>query len=215
MPEGPTLQIPLRTISTIESYVATKEWSRAQLSCCPLHPDGGCTFRRHGSYARLSSPGVRIARYYCPEGRTTFSLLPDFLSARLPDSLAAIEQIIGMATSARSIEKAADAVRGSDICLPGAVRWLRRRITAVRKSVAAVNIMAPGLSHLVTNDMLALRELRRVLPPQLLLDIPVPLGFRLASRMEHHNTLGYLAAGVVRQKASAMPRQSLPTRCGG
>ncbi|AGS25146.1 hypothetical protein REMIM1_PE00104 (plasmid) [Rhizobium etli bv. mimosae str. Mim1] len=135
----------------------------------------------------------------------TFSLLPDFLSARLPDSLAAIEQVIGVAASARSIEQAADAVRGPDICLPGAVRWLRRRIVAVRKSVAAVGVMAPGLSHLVTNEMLALTDLRRALAPQLLLDIPVPLGFRRGPRTNDCGALGYLAPAVVGQGASAMP----------
>jgi hypothetical protein len=30
---------------------------------------------------------VRIARWYCPEGHRTFSLLPDFLAAKLPGSL--------------------------------------------------------------------------------------------------------------------------------
>lgn len=39
----------------------------------PLHPNGGYAFRRHGSYARLTSPGVRIARYYWPQGHMTFS----------------------------------------------------------------------------------------------------------------------------------------------
>ena len=33
---------------------------------------------------RVTPQGLRIARWYCPEGRRTFSLLPDFVAARLP-----------------------------------------------------------------------------------------------------------------------------------
>jgi len=175
----------LRTKSTIEDYVATEEWRRARLSRCPLHPNGGCAFRRHGSYARLTSPGVRIARCYCPQGRITFSLLPDFLAARLPGSLAAINRIVGIAASARSMEAAADAARGPDICLPGAVRWLRRRVIAVRRAVAAVKVMAPGLARpgLPVGDVPTLAALRQALPPQLLHCIPAPLGFRHIQRI--------------------------------
>lgn len=186
------MQIPLRTRSTIEDYVATQEWRRARLSRCPLHPNGGCAFRRHGSYARLTSPGVRIARCYCPQGRLTFSLLPDFLAARLPGSLAAIDRSAGIAASARSMEAAADAARGPDICLPGAVRWLRRRVVAVRRSVAAVEVMAPRLARpgLPVGDVPALAMLRRALSPQLLHCIPAPLGFRPIQRIGSGDAAG-------------------------
>jgi hypothetical protein len=109
----------------------------------------------------------------------TFSLLPDFLAARLPGSLAVIDRIVGIAASARSMEAAADAVRGPEICLPGAVRWLRRRVVAVRRSVAAVKVMAPRLTRpgLPMSDVPALVMLRRALSPQLLHCIPAPLGF--------------------------------------
>lgn len=201
------MQIPLRTKSTIEDYVATQEWQRARLSCCPLHPNGGCAFRRHGSYARLTSPGVRIARCYCPQGRTTFSLLPDFLAARLPGSLAAIDRIVGIAASARSMEAAADAARGPDICLPGAVRWLRRRVVAVRRSVAAVNVMAPRLSRpsLSVSDVPPLATLRRALSPQLLHSIPAPLGFQPFRRIDIRDDVGGSAPDAIGHKDSGMP----------
>ncbi|MBV8071747.1 MAG: hypothetical protein JO270_17685 [Acidobacteriaceae bacterium] len=200
------MQIPLRTISTIDDYVAAQEWSRARLSCCPLHPNGGCTFRRHGSYARLTSPGVRIARYYCRQGRMTFSLLPDFLAARLPGSLAAIACIVGITASARSIEHAADVARGHGICLPGAVRWLRRRIVAVRRSVSAVREIAPRLSELLESEVPALTDLRRVLPPQILHKVPAPLGFRPFDRPNDDGPVQHLAPGVIRQEVSDMSR---------
>ncbi|CCV09408.1 conserved hypothetical protein [Mesorhizobium metallidurans STM 2683] len=181
--EGTDLQIPLRTSSTIEDYIATQEWQRAYLSGCPLHPHGGCAFRRHGSYARLTSPGVRIARWYCPEGRMTFSLLPDFLAARLPGLLATIECTVAVAASARSMEVAADALRGPEIGLAGAVRWLRRRVTAVRGSIMAVRVIAPSLAADVqacaaaADDVPMLPKLRRALPTPALSCIPAPLGF--------------------------------------
>jgi hypothetical protein len=177
------LQIPLRTSSTIEDYVATQEWRGAHLPCCPIHPQGGCSLRRHGSYARLTSPGVRIARWYCPQGRRTFSLLPDFLAARLPGLLATIERAITVTASARSMEVAADVLRGPEIDLPGAVRWLRRRVIAVRRSITAVKLMAPLVGPEVLgcaaigDDVPILSKLRRALPLQALSRIPAPLGF--------------------------------------
>ena len=35
---------------------------------------------RHGTYARKTPRGTRIARWYCPQSHTTFSLLPDCLA---------------------------------------------------------------------------------------------------------------------------------------
>ncbi len=77
------MQIALHTRSTVDAYIAGQQWRQARLTC-PLHPSGGCALARHGSYVRKRPAGVRIARWYCPEGRRTFSLLPDFLAARLP-----------------------------------------------------------------------------------------------------------------------------------
>jgi transposase-like protein len=174
-------------LSSVETYIRNCEWRDARLTNCPLHPSGGCSFARHGSYARAAPRGLRIARWYCPEGRRTFSLLPDFLAARLPDLLAAIEHSITVASSAKSMEAAADALRGPDVSLPGAVRWLRRRIRAVRTALAHVTLKTV-ISALATepaleidlNEGRVLLGLRRSLSPQILNSIPAPLGFRPA-----------------------------------
>jgi len=183
------LQIPLRTSSTVEDYVTTQEWRRAHLSCCPLHPGDGCSLHRHGSYARLTTPGVRIARWYCPQGRMTFSLLPDFLAARLPGLLATIERAVAVTASIKSMEAAADVLRGPEVDLPGAVRWLRRRITAVRRSMTALKWVTPSLARnfgvapdalecaATEDDTPILTKLRRALPSSALNCIPAPLGF--------------------------------------
>ena len=132
------MQIPLRTLLDAEAYIRNREWRAARLPGCPLHPAGGCSFARHGSYARVTPPGLRIARWYCPEGHRTFSLLPDFLAARMTGLLTSIEDSITAASAAKSFEAAACALRGPDITLPGAVRWLRRRVRAVRSVLDAV-----------------------------------------------------------------------------
>jgi hypothetical protein len=109
----------------------------------------------------------------------TFSLLPDFLAARLPGQLATIERAVMVITAARSIEAAADALRGPEIGLPGAVRWLRRRVMAMRRSITAVRLMAPDvLERAATgDDTPILPKLRRALPSSTLNELPVPLGF--------------------------------------
>jgi len=136
----------------------------------------------------------------------TFSLIPDFLSARLSGSLATVERIVGIAASAKSLQQAADVVRGLDICLPGAMRWLRRRIVAVHKAIAAVEVITLQLSHSITKDRLHLADLRRALPPRALLDIPAPLGFLGTLRTNDKATLRSLVPGFVEQIASDLPQ---------
>lgn len=178
------LQIPLRTLSSVDAYIRNREWRGARLSRCPLHPSGGCSFARHGSYARMTPNGLRIARWYCPEGRRTFSLLPDFLAARLPGLLASIEYSITVALSAKSMESAADTLRGPDVTLPGAVRWLRRRIRAVRTALtyvmpeAVIGVLTKGVTAGIDlANGCVLIGLRRSLSPRMLNSIPAPLGF--------------------------------------
>src|SRR5205085_6708325 len=129
---------PTPAQSVTWAVTKNREWRDAQLLSCPLHPSGGCSFARHGTYERLTPQGLRIARWYCPQGHRTFSLLPDFLAVGLSSLLAAIDDSITVAASARSMEAAADALRGPDVTLPSAVRWLRRRIRAVRTVLAHV-----------------------------------------------------------------------------
>jgi hypothetical protein len=172
------MQISLHTASSAEAYVRNHEWRIAQLPECPLHPEGGCSFARHGSYPRLTPQGLRIARWYCPEGHRTFSLLPDFLAARLPDLLDSIEDSVTVAHSAKSLEAAADLLRGPDVELPGAIRWLRRRVQSVRASLAAVTRLIPILpAGIDIDEHHFLRRLRRSLPTTVLANIPAPLGF--------------------------------------
>src|SRR4051812_1432250 len=186
------MQIPLHTASSVETYVRNHEWRTVRLDACPLHPSGGCSFARHGSYPRLTPQGVRIARWYCPQGHRTFSLLPDFLAARMPGLLDTVEDSVAVAGSARSLEAAADRLRGPDITLPSAVRWLLRRVRAVRTGLDAVARLVPDppAGSMDPNRPHGLVQLRRALAPAVLADIPAPLGFqasRRAGRTDHGN----------------------------
>jgi hypothetical protein len=77
-------------------YVSEQAWQEAILPRCPLHPQGGCHFARHGTSTRVSPPGTRVARWYCREGHCTFSLLPDCLAARLSGTLAEVEVLVAL-----------------------------------------------------------------------------------------------------------------------
>jgi hypothetical protein len=105
---------------------------------------------------------MQIARWYCPTGRTTFSLLPDCLASRLPGSLDEVEQVVATVemkvAAGESIERAAEKLR-PDIELPGAVRWVRRRLAAVRMTLVALMTLLPGQ---LGNDP-RLGEVRQVL----------------------------------------------------
>lgn len=90
---------------------------------------------------------MQIARWYCPTGRTTFSLLPDCLASRLGGTLDAVEEVVASVetkvAAGSSIEKAAGEIR-PDIELPGAVRWVRRRLGPVRMVLLALVTLMPG-----------------------------------------------------------------------
>ena len=91
-----------------------------------------------------------------------------------------------MTLSAKSVESAADALRGPDVTLPGAVRWLRRRIRAVRTVLAhvapesAVTTIGAIGTELGLGKRSWLLGLRRSLSSEILSQIPAPLGFRSA-----------------------------------
>jgi len=120
-------------------------WRSASLLRCPLHPKGRCGFARHGTYARVAPPGTRIARWYCPQGHCTFSLLPDHLAARFPGTLAQIEDVVAVVEASPSLEAAANALRTDDVTLATVLRWIRRRTRLVRITLIAVVSLLPDL----------------------------------------------------------------------
>lgn len=184
---GPVpVQLRFATNLTSEDYVSRRGWQEARLTSCPLHPHGGCGFARHGTYERKRPQGTRVARWYCRQGQCTFSLLPDFLAARLPGTLAEVEEAVLAAEQAPSQERAADLLR-TEIYLPGALRWMRRRLKAVRAAlVALVGLLpqamgkrcAPTITEFraVLNVAPVLVELREVAADHLA-HLPPPLGF--------------------------------------
>lgn len=171
---------------TGEDYVTQKAWLNASLPHCPLHPRGGCGFARHGTYERLSPPGTLIARWYCRAGHCTFSLLPDFLAAVLPGTLLELEAVVTEAEQASSLEAACSRLR-LDIELPGALRWVRRRVQAVRLILVTLKGLMPAYfriceptlrsfaHHLDSEPVLPV--LRSIATPWLH-SLPPPLGLR-------------------------------------
>jgi len=139
---GWCVQLRHPTKLTSEEYVTQKGWLQASLDFCPCHPGGGCGFARHGTYARSHPEGMRIARWYCRDAGMTFSVLPDCMAARVVGSLDEVEQV-ALAAESRGIEAAAQDLR-TEIDLPGAMRWIRRRRDAVRIGLLALITAMPG-----------------------------------------------------------------------
>ena len=138
------MQLRHITALTGDAYVTERGWAKASLSQCPVHPQGGCGFARHGTYPRKHPPGTRIARYYCRSARGTWSLLPDFLASGLPSTVDEVEAVAVRVETAPSLEAAADVLR-ADVTLPSAVRWVRRRINAIRSFLRVLVTLSPML----------------------------------------------------------------------
>lgn len=139
------MQLRFATGLTSEEYVKQEGWRLATLKQCPLHPRGGCGLARHTPYARATPPGARVARYYCPQGHTTFSLLPDCFASRLSSSLREVEEVVSQVEQGgRSLEAIAQELR-PDIQLQGAVRWTRRRVMAVKVALVALIGLLPDV----------------------------------------------------------------------
>ena len=180
------VQLRFETSFTSKEYVKHQAWRDATLERCPLHPAGGCSFARHGTYERVHPPGTRIPRWYCPEGRCTFSLLADCFAARLSGSLHEVEEVVVAAEQAASREAATDELR-LDIELPGALRWLRRRLQAVHTALTLLLGLFPDLFAGCLPSVSAFRQclgcawvlpaLREIAEAQLA-QLPPPLGFR-------------------------------------
>ena len=179
------MQLRFATSVTGEEYVSQELWLDASLPHCPLHPRGGCGFARHGTYERRSPPGTLIARWYCPQGHRTFSLLPDCLAARLPGTLAEVEEVVAAVEQAESLEAACAELR-LDIELPGVLRWVRRRVKVIHASLNTLKGLMPEClagceptldafaEHLGIEAVLqALRQIAALY----LASLPAPLGF--------------------------------------
>jgi hypothetical protein len=207
------VQLRFETGLTGADYVIREGWRLASLAHCPAHPQGGCDFARHGTYERLSPRGTRIARWYCPQAHCTFSLLPDHLAARFAGTLYEIEQVVATAEQARSVEAAADRLRRDDITLPSAVRWVRRRVAAVRALLTIVIGLFPQLLLGCAPTLTALRErfacdealmmLREVAAPHLQALAP-PLGLKprsCRSAEGDHRFQQYMGADPPQERA--------------
>jgi hypothetical protein len=166
-------------------YATQRAWLQASLPRCPLHPQGGCGFARHGTYPRVRPLGTQVARWYCPKGRCTFSLLPDCLAARLSGTLSEVEATVRAVERAPSLETACRDLR-PEIELPGVLRWTRRRVQGVRAALQARKGLlpdrfpcAPTLAAFaaclgVAEVLLALRAVGE----PFLQELPSPLGLR-------------------------------------
>ena len=143
------MQLRYETGLTGEQYVRAKAWRDATLEHCPNHPHGGCSLAGHGTYARKTPRGAKIARWYCRESHTTFSLLPDCLAARLPGELDTLETVVARARlvahaeQAPSLAAAANELRPDTVELPGAMRWVEHRVRLVHHVLTIVIGLLP------------------------------------------------------------------------
>lgn len=137
-----SLQVRLTTSSTGEHYVSGRLWERATITSCPWHPEGGCGLRRHGTYERVTPPGCRVARWYCPLSGRTVSALPDFLAAHRRGTLAELEEHVLAVEQSATLERAA-ATRRTAIELPGALRYLGRLARDVHGALAVLRGLDP------------------------------------------------------------------------
>jgi hypothetical protein len=126
-----------------------------------------------------------IARWYCPEGHRTFSLLPDCLAARLTGTLAEVEVVVRAVEQAPSRAAACARLR-LGIELPGVERWVARRVASVHTALhllrgllpevfggCAPTLTAFGERLGVAEVLVALRAMAEAFLPEL----PKPLGF--------------------------------------
>lgn len=182
------------TTVTSEQYLIEEAWLAATLEQCPLHPEGGCGLSRHGSYRRVRPAGVRVARFLCPTARVTISLLPDFLASRLTGTLAEVERAVESAESAASQEAALEQVRPAAepdaVTLLAGLRWLRRRLSAVRAALIAAVTLVPSLSGCrptlgALRERLGVSDVLVTLRRSAAAHLPAmssPLGFRARAR---------------------------------
>jgi hypothetical protein len=183
------MQLRFAANLTSEEYIKQQAWREATLERCPLHPEGGCGVRCHGSYGRKDPEGLRIARFYCWRGQTTISLLPDFAAARVTGTLAEVERVVEHAEGAPTLAAAARDLRPELSDERSAYRWLRRLVRAVHSALTALVTSLPELFG-TSPRIAALRERLgmkaggrcvlsrlRVLGERMLPQLRAPLGF--------------------------------------
>ena len=104
-PAGPwPVQLRYETGLTGEEYVRAEAWRDARLERCPNHPHGGCSVACHGTYARKTPRGAKIARWYCRG-----VLVAPALAAVDGDALAAaFEEHLNHAFAGADVDLAAD-----------------------------------------------------------------------------------------------------------
>jgi len=139
------VQLRFATGLTSEEYVKQRAWLNASLERCPLHSGGNCGFARHSAYERVEPPGACVARYYCPKGHVTFSLLPDCLAARLSSTLTEVEAVVAAVEISGGSREVVAARLRPDVQLQGALRWMRRRMAAVAVALVALKGLRPDL----------------------------------------------------------------------
>ena len=171
---------------TSEEYVSQQAWRSARLKRCPRHPKGGCGFHFLGTYERLEPAGALVPRWYCPKAKQTFSLLADCFAARFPGTLIDIEHVVDEVEQLGAVEAAAHVLRGHDVHLPGAIRWTRRRLSAVHAALTSLIGLMPdrflGCQPTLASFRRALGvefvlPALRAVAADFLAELPPPLGF--------------------------------------
>lgn len=159
------------------------------MEVCPLCAPGTCHLQRLAPYLRKAPAVAYVARYYCPEKRTTFGLLPDFYASRVPGTLDDLEHVAATAEAGPSVEQLAEALRPADapdaVTLPAAIAWVRRRLAWVRALLVTVAGLFPDRFEGVERSIRAFQEhlgtervlvaLRGICEPHLYA-LPRPLG---------------------------------------
>jgi len=188
------MQILYETGLTIPQYIEQRAWEQAKLDHCPFHPEGGCGLAKHGTYSRKFPEYCLIARWYCPQAHQSISLLPDAFACRFPGTLDDIEEVVHIAESYSSQEKAAAELR-PEITLPSALRWLRRRLRHILEILTTVKgivripcppVLTSWRHHFATQKLL---QRLRFLMTDHLHALPPLLGFRSRSSSRYSTKL--------------------------
>ena len=181
------LQLRYETGLTGEEYVKAEAWRDARLERCPIHPHGGCSIRGHGTYERKTPRGAKVPRWYCRESHTT-----DQPSGRLSGGASA-GHAGRCGSGCRGGRGGAEpggcggrAAHGR-VELPGAVRWVRRRVRLIHDVLSRIIGLIPDRLAGCAATMVAVRArlgsdralmtLRALVAAQLAM-LPSPLGFQ-------------------------------------